>query len=109
MILLVLFVSFLTFSDTLAVSCDNLITIRGTWDWGQDGTFNLTVPLATSNWTITVFFDKPITTLNAWDGVETVCSASGGGTTCTFKNQVKNFKKHLDIKTNPVIAITILS
>jgi len=88
MILFVLLVTFLAFSDTIASSCDNLIIIRGTWDWGQDGTFNLTVPVASSSWTINVFFDKAITTLNAWNGVETVCTASGGGTTCTFKNQV---------------------
>ena len=75
MILFVLFVAFLSISDTFASSCDNLITIRGTWDWGQDGTFNLTVPVATSSWTINVVFDKPITTFNAWDGVETVCKA----------------------------------
>ena len=87
MIFLVLFTSFAAIAA--ASPCENIITIRGTWDWGQDGIFNLTIPNSISSWTMSVSFDKPVTTLNSWDGSNTTCSTNGNGTTCTFNNQVK--------------------
>ena len=56
------------------------------WSNGSNGQFDITVPEATSEWTITVSYSKPINSIVAWEGAEESCD----GTICTFTNETWN-------------------
>jgi len=89
MLLFLTLLGLLYFHGTDGATCDTVTSLGNTWSNGQDGTLNLIVPISTSSWTIVMTFDKPITTLSAWQGVVSGCV---GGTVCTFTNQVWRHK-----------------
>ena len=66
--------------------CSGTHTFTGEWGSVSNGQFEITVPEATSEWTITVSYSKPINSLNAWEGAEESCD----GAICTFTNEAWN-------------------
>ena len=66
--------------------CSGTHTFTGEWGSSSNGQFEITVPEATSEWTIAVSYSKPINSLNAWEGAEESCD----GTICTFTNEAWN-------------------
>ena len=66
--------------------CSGTHTFTEQWSSGSNGQFEITVPEATSEWTITVSYSKPINSINAWQGAEESCD----GTICTFTNEEWN-------------------
>jgi hypothetical protein len=93
---------FILISSRLAAgaTCDTSTTIVNTWTTGQDGSFKFTVPISTSTWNLVITFDKPISSLSAWDGISKGCS---GGTVCTYSNEVRfilvEFESHSQLAT----------
>ena len=70
--------------------CNSYTSVSYTWEQGQDAAFTVTVPMATSSWTVVMTFDKAITTLNAWNGVLSGCT---NGTVCSYTNKVLYIKR----------------
>ena len=66
--------------------CSGTHTFTGQWGSTSNGKFQITVPKATSEWTITVSYSKPINSINAYQGAEESCD----GTICTFTNEAWN-------------------
>ena len=66
--------------------CSGTHTFTGEWGSVSNGQFEITVPEATSEWTIIVSYSKPINSLNAWEGADESCD----GTICTFTNEAWN-------------------
>ena len=68
------------------MGCSGTHTFTEQWSSGSNGQFEITVPDATSEWTITVSYSKPINSIDAWQGAEESCD----GTICTFTNEAWN-------------------
>ena len=66
--------------------CSGTHTFTEQWSSGSNGLFEITVLEATSEWTITVSYSKPINSINAYQGAEESCD----GTICTFTNEAWN-------------------
>ena len=59
----------------------------------MEGDFKFKVPFKTTfGWTITVTFDKDVTSLNVYDGHNEACN----GKVCTFKDKGHNKKQRKD-------------
>ena len=80
----VLLISYLV-SYTEGTECSGTHTFTEQWSSGSNGQFEITVPEATSEWTITVSYSKPINSLKAWVGANESCN----GMICTFTNSKK--------------------
>ena len=84
-----------------ATTCHTIVTLVNTWQQEQDGKLTFDVPANVSNWKIVAIFDKPLITLNSWNGVLYDCE---NGTICTFTNAVNNqLIKPLRIKVSLVL------
>ena len=81
---LLLFSYFATYME--GTECSGNHTFTGQWGSSSTGQLEITVPEATTEWTITVSYSKPINSIHAWKGVEESCH----GTMCTFKNDANN-------------------
>ena len=76
----------INFHFIFLASCDTITTLGTKWTEGQDGTFNLIVPAATTtSWTIVATFDMTLTELKVYEAVVTPCA---GSSECTFANKV---------------------
>lgn len=56
------------------------------WNTGATGKLRIPVPEDTELWEVTITFDKPVDSLEAYQGVDEVCD----GTVCTFTNESWN-------------------
>ena len=56
------------------------------WESGVSGRFQITVPDDTESWEMTIEFDQPMESIEAYEGSGEACD----GTTCTFANEIWN-------------------
>ena len=86
LIAILAFVPFLEATRVVTPGCSSNVNITYTWLQGQDAKFTFLVPVTVSTWTVVAIFDKPVTTLNSWNGILYECA---NGKVCTFTNKVK--------------------
>ena len=63
--------------------CVGSHTLESAWNQGSNGRFDITIPEETSEWVITVAFDKQVNSIDAHQGKGENCA----GMVCTFSNE----------------------
>ena len=63
--------------------CVGSHTVDSAWNQGSNGRFDITIPEDTSEWVMTVAFDKPVNSIDAHQGMVENCD----GMVCTFSNE----------------------
>ena len=66
--------------------CTGIQNTDNAWQTGATGNFQIVVPKDTSSWELTVTFNKPVNSIEAYQGVSENCA----GVTCTFSNEQWN-------------------
>ena len=55
-------------SSTFGRKCEPMFVQTKLWVDTRQGSLQFPIPEATNQWSIDITFDKPVHTLNAWDG-----------------------------------------
>merc|ERR1711963_1329631 len=82
------------FSAALGGKCEPLFSQSSPSNWGdvRQGQLEFPIPEATTKWRVDIIFDKPVHTLNPWDGANGKCTTSKNK--CTFTNASWNSYKN---------------
>ena len=82
-----LFTVFIAFaiSHALGGKCESLFTTWGAWSSGRNGQINFPVPEETAKWRLGIVFDKPVNSIEAWEGVKEKCRPRKNK--CSFQNE----------------------
>merc|ERR1719385_399718 len=78
-------------SSTFGGKCEPLFTQTKLWGDVRQGSLQFPIPESTTQWTVDITFDKPVHTLNPWDGANGKCTTSKNK--CTFTNADWNSHK----------------
>merc|ERR1711963_798597 len=83
-----------SFSAVFGGKCEPLFSQSSPSNWGdvRQGTLRFPIPDATTKWRVDITFDKPVHTLNPWDGANGKCTTSKNK--CTFTNASWNSHKN---------------
>jgi len=83
-----------SFSTVFGGKCEPLFSQSSPSNWGdvRQGTLRFPIPDATTKWRVDITFDKPVHTLNPWDGANGKCTTSKNK--CTFTNASWNSQKN---------------
>merc|ERR1711963_684628 len=86
-----------SFSTVFGGKCEPLFSQSSPSNWGdvRQGALEFPIPEATTKWRVDITFDKPVHTLNPWDGANGKCTTSKNK--CTFTNASWNSKKNAGI------------
>jgi len=79
-------------SSTFGEKCEPLFTQTNLWGDTRHGSLQFPIPEAASQWSVDIVFDKPVYTLNAWDGDNGKCVPSKKK--CSFTNASWNSHKN---------------
>jgi len=79
-------------SSTFGGKCEPLFTQTKLWGDTRQGSLQFPIPEATTQWRVEITFDKPVHTLNPWDGDNGKCTANKK--TCSFTNANWNSHKN---------------
>merc|ERR1711963_314856 len=82
-----------TFGSAFAGKCEPLFTQTSPSNWGdvRQGHLEFPIPEATTKWRVDIIFDKPVHTLNPWDGANGKCQTNKKR--CSFTNAGWNAHK----------------
>ena len=82
------------FSTAFGGKCEPLFSQSSPSNWGdvRQGALNFPIPEATTKWRVDIIFDKPVHTLNPWDGANGKCDTSKNK--CSFTNANWNSHKN---------------
>merc|ERR1712241_1054940 len=82
------------FSAAFGGKCEPLFSQSSPSNWGdvRQGALEFPIPEATTKWRVDITFDKPVHTLNPWDGANGKCTTSKNK--CTFTNASWNSHKN---------------
>jgi len=74
--------------------CEPLFSQTSPSNWGdvRQGHLEFPIPESTTKWRVDIIFDKPVHTLNPWDGANGKCTTSKNK--CTFTNASWNSHKN---------------
>ena len=78
--------------STFGGKCEPLFTQTDLWGDTRQGSLQFPIPEATTQWSIDITFDKPVHTLNPWDGDNGKCTPSKKQ--CSFTNASWNPNKN---------------
>merc|ERR1712213_121251 len=83
-----------TFGSAFAGKCEPLFTQTSPSNWGdvRQGHLEFPIPEATTKWRVDIIFDKPVHTLNPWDGANGKCQTNKKR--CSFTNAGWNAHKN---------------
>jgi len=81
-------------SSTFAGKCEPLFSQTSPSNWGdvRQGHLEFPIPEATTKWRVDIIFDKPVHTLNPWDGANGKCQTNKKR--CSFTNAGWNSHKN---------------
>ena len=79
-------------SSTFGGKCESLFSQKEFWGDVRQGHLEFQIPESTTKWSVDIIFDKPVHTLNAWDGANGKCTPSKNK--CTFTNASWNAHKN---------------
>ena len=69
-----------------ADDCEPKTAVPGyAWNTGQNGEINIPVPRRTAKWKVEITFDKPVNSIQAWQGRNEKCTTRKK--TCTFESE----------------------
>ena len=103
-----LILSAFALSSVFGGKCEHLFSQSSPSNWNdvRQGSLQFTIPESTTQWTVDITFDKPVHTLNPWDGANGKCTTSKNK--CTFTNadwnshkSAGNVKLGFETKFNP--------
>ena len=103
-----LILSAFAFSSVFGGKCEHLFSQSSPSNWNdvRQGSLQFPIPESTTQWTVDITFDKPVHTLNPWDGANGKCTTSKNK--CTFTNadwnshkSAGNVKLGFETKFNP--------
>ena len=103
-----LILSAFAFSSAFGGKCEPLFSQSSPSNWNdvRQGSLQFPIPESTTQWTVDITFDKPVHTLNPWDGANGKCTTSKNK--CTFTNadwnahkSAGNLKLGFETKFNP--------
>ena len=72
-------------SHVLGGKCESRFTPWGAWSSGRNGKMNFPVPEETAKWRVDIVFDKPVNSIDAWEGTKEKCVPSKNR--CFFQNE----------------------
>merc|ERR1711963_206896 len=83
-----------SFSTVFGGKCEPLFSQTSPSNWGdvRQGALEFPIPESTTKWIVDIIFDKPVHTLNPWDGANGKCTTSKNK--CTFTNASWNSHKN---------------
>lgn len=72
-------------SHALGGKCESRFTEWGAWSTGRNGALKFPVPEETIKWKVDIIFDKPVNSIDAWQGTKEKCNTSKNK--CSFENE----------------------